>query len=127
MNLLGMLSIVQAYLIKLIVAYFDAKTIKEKPKWYRVDVKYERHMQRYISLRELRADKDPALANMQLLRRPQLSVQRVSPQEWDHILKLESQVSDMRPGEDEAQMVSCESEKLKSQEIQAEIAYTHGG
>ncbi|CCG83955.1 protein of unknown function [Taphrina deformans PYCC 5710] len=74
-------------------AYYDSKSDQAKPKWYRVDVKYVRHMTRFITLRELKESQLPALQNMQLLKRPQLSVQRVSPAEWDCILELEKMPS----------------------------------
>lgn len=67
--------------------YYDARSDPERPRWYRVDVEYVRHLRRFLPLRELRAC--PELADMQLLRRPQLSVQRVTPAQWDFIMDLE--------------------------------------
>ncbi|EMR09345.1 hypothetical protein PNEG_02299 [Pneumocystis murina B123] len=73
--------------------YYDMKSIKEKPKWYMVDVKYIRHLSRFISLHELKKYKEGALKNMMLLRRPRLSVQSVTSYEWDFILGLEKEVT----------------------------------
>ncbi|KTW26373.1 hypothetical protein T552_02855 [Pneumocystis carinii B80] len=73
--------------------YYDMKSIKENPKWYMVDVKYKRHLSRFISLYELKKYKEGALKNMMLLRRPRLSVQSVTSYEWDFILELEKEVT----------------------------------
>jgi predicted RNA-binding protein with PUA-like domain len=67
--------------------YYDRTSKREDPKWWCVDVKFVRKFPRFIPIDELRAI--PALAFMPLLRRGQrLSVQPVSPQEWDLILAL---------------------------------------
>ncbi|QSL66474.1 hypothetical protein MERGE_000854 [Pneumocystis wakefieldiae] len=71
--------------------YYDIKSTKEKPKWYMVDVKYLRHLSRFISLYELKKYKEGALKNMMLLRRPRLSVQNVTSYQWDFILGLEKE------------------------------------
>ncbi|BFZ55378.1 hypothetical protein PYCC9005_002418 [Savitreella phatthalungensis] len=69
--------------------YYDPKSSTANPRWYRVEVEYVRHMQRFISLRELREHGAGMLKDMALLKRPQLSVQRVQPAEWDFIMSLE--------------------------------------
>lgn len=56
-----------------------------------VDVKYLRHLSRFISLYELKKYKEGALKNMMLLRRPRLSVQNVTSYQWDFILGLEKE------------------------------------
>jgi predicted RNA-binding protein with PUA-like domain len=67
--------------------YYDRTSKREDPKWWCVDVKFVRKFPRFIPIDELRAM--PALAFMPLLRRGQrLSVQPVSPQEWELILAL---------------------------------------
>lgn len=71
--------------------YYDEKSVREKPKWYRVDVVYERHLRRFIGLKELRTYQQDQLKDMALLRRPQLSVQRVKQTEWDFVMQLEQQ------------------------------------
>jgi len=55
-----------------------------------VDVRYVRHLDRLISLAELKAD--PALADMRLVQRGnRLSVMPVTEAQWQHILDMEKQ------------------------------------
>ncbi|KTW30493.1 uncharacterized protein T551_01776 [Pneumocystis jirovecii RU7] len=73
--------------------YYDSRSTKEKPRWYMVDVKYLRHFSRFIPLRELKKYKEGPLKNMALLRRPQLSVQPVTVDEWNFIMGLEKETT----------------------------------
>ena len=67
--------------------YYDPRASDENPIWQMVDVAYEREMPRYVSLAELRAT--PELAYMVLLRKgSRLSVQPVTADEWDIIVRL---------------------------------------
>jgi predicted RNA-binding protein with PUA-like domain len=67
--------------------YYDRTSKRDDPKWWCVDVAFVRAYPRLIPLEELRAI--PALAFMPLLRRGQrLSVQPVTPQEWELIERL---------------------------------------
>lgn len=67
--------------------YFDAASTKGEPRWFVVDVKFERKFPRAVPLAELRAM--PALEDMVLLRKgSRLSVQPVTPAEWKVVLKL---------------------------------------
>ena len=66
--------------------YYDPKSPKENPRWVMVDVQYKNNFQTPItrdSLKEI-----PALENMVLLRKRRLSVQPVTPEEWDIIVSL---------------------------------------
>ena len=66
--------------------YYDAKSSREDPRWYLVDVKLRRKT-RVLSLAEMR--EAPALAGMQVLRRGnRLSITPVTPQEWHAVHKL---------------------------------------
>lgn len=68
--------------------YFDPKSDPQNPRWYRVDVKFVRKLQRTLSLQELR--EHPALKNMPLVHKGnRLSVMPVTEQEWHDILALE--------------------------------------
>ncbi|ODQ51220.1 Duf55 domain of thymocyte nuclear protein 1, partial [Saitoella complicata NRRL Y-17804] len=69
--------------------YFDAKTKEESPVWHMVDVEFERRMERFVSLKELREYGDKELKGLALLRRSQLSVSPVSREEWEFIMELE--------------------------------------
>nr|WP_086939205.1 EVE domain-containing protein [Thaumasiovibrio occultus] len=67
-------------------ALFDPKSDPENPRWWMVDIAYERHL-RYVSLAKLKAT--PALAQMPLVQKgSRLSVMPVSEDEWRTILGL---------------------------------------
>ncbi|MEK6748345.1 MAG: EVE domain-containing protein [Pseudomonadota bacterium] len=69
-------------------AHYDAKSTPENPRWYMVDVQYQRHLHRPISLAEIKSD--PLLHAMPLVRKgSRLSVSPVSAAQWMHILDLE--------------------------------------
>lgn len=68
--------------------YYDPKSDPTQPRWYRVDVKFVRKLQRTISLAELKEEQ--VLADMPLVRKGnRLSVMPVAPSEWEHILGME--------------------------------------
>lgn len=68
--------------------HYDPKSDPENPRWYLVDVKFERKLRRTITLTELKAQ--AALEGMPLVRRGnRLSVMPVSGEEWEYILSLE--------------------------------------
>ena len=68
--------------------YYDPKHTGDNPRWYVVEVKLERRLERTVTLAEMKDD--PALVNMPLVRRGnRLSVMPVSAAEWQHILSLE--------------------------------------
>ena len=70
--------------------YYDPKSDPDNPRWLMVDVRYVRHLDRLISLAELKAD--PALADMRLVQRGnRLSVMPVTEAQWQHILEMEKQ------------------------------------
>ncbi len=67
--------------------YFDPKASKAKPIWHCVDVAFVRKFERVVPLEELRRVK--ALKKMVLLQRgSRLSVQPVTPKEFNAILNL---------------------------------------
>jgi hypothetical protein len=63
--------------------HFDPKTDKDKPRWFKVDVKFVRRTTRLIGLREIKAEKQ--LAEMTLVKSGRLSVQPVAAEHWAHI------------------------------------------
>jgi predicted RNA-binding protein with PUA-like domain len=66
--------------------YFDAKSRREAPKWWHVDVKV-RERTPLLSLAAMRAA--PAIQTMQVLRRGNgLSITPVSAEEWKAVLEL---------------------------------------
>lgn len=66
--------------------HHDPKSLREKPRWYTVDVKFKRELP-LISLVALR--QHATLADMQVLRRGnRLSITPVIPAEWAYVLSL---------------------------------------
>jgi predicted RNA-binding protein with PUA-like domain len=66
--------------------YYDAKSMRDKPRWLHVDVKFVKKT-RTIGLPELRSHQP--LANMRILARGnRLSITPVDPAEWEYINKL---------------------------------------
>lgn len=73
-------------------AYYDRTSKRDDPKWWCVDVRFVRRFARFVPLEELRGI--PELAYMPLLRRGQrLSVQPVTPDEWEIIERLGTKTS----------------------------------
>ena len=69
--------------------YFDPKASAENPRWYRVDVKFERRFERTISLQEMK--QHPGLAGMAVLARgSRLSITPVDLEHWQVVLSLAS-------------------------------------
>ena len=68
--------------------YFDPKSNPEQPRWYMVDVKFERKLKRTITLNALK--ERPELSDMALVRRGnRLSIMPVTTEQWHFILSLE--------------------------------------
>ena len=71
--------------------YYDAAATREAPRWSAVDVAFEAKLRAPVSLLQLRAAAaagDAAIAGMEVLTRPRLSVQRVSAEAWERVLAL---------------------------------------
>lgn len=66
--------------------YFDHKSTKDNPRWYCVDVMFEKKFPSILSLENLKNKKE--LSKMVLLNSSRLSVQPVTKEEWNHIIKL---------------------------------------
>ena len=68
--------------------YYDPKSSAGNPRWFMVDVTFERDLKRYLSLGELK--RYPQLENLPLLRKGnRLSILPVAKADFDFILKLE--------------------------------------
>ena len=68
--------------------YYDEKSKEDDPRWFLVDVAFERRTKREITLRELR--EHPGLEGFRLTKRGnRLSVFPVSDEHWKLILALE--------------------------------------
>lgn len=66
--------------------YYDPKASDEDPRWYRVDVGFERRFPELIPLSTLR--ETPGLEKMPLLNRSRLSVMPVTPEQFRIIVAL---------------------------------------
>lgn len=66
--------------------YFDPKSTPEEPRWFMVDIAFVRKFDRMVSIDELK--EYPELADMVLLNRSRLSVQPVTPEEYQFIVDL---------------------------------------
>lgn len=67
--------------------YFDPRASTDKPRWFAVSLKFKKKFSQIITLLELKKQKP--LQKMSLLQKGQrLSVQPVSPQEFQYILKM---------------------------------------
>lgn len=68
--------------------YFDPKSDPDNPRWYMVDVRFKRRLERTVTLAELK--EHPELEGMPLVRKGnRLSVMPVAPEHWEFILGLE--------------------------------------
>ncbi|HET7203434.1 MAG TPA: EVE domain-containing protein, partial [Steroidobacteraceae bacterium] len=69
--------------------YYDAKSTRESPRWFCVDVRLEKRIEPVITLPELREHADGALREMVILKRGnRLSVTPVTAAEWRCIVAL---------------------------------------
>jgi predicted RNA-binding protein with PUA-like domain len=70
--------------------HYDAESEREAPRWYMVDVRFQRKLRRVITLAELRKHSNGALAGLALLKRGnRLSITPVSAAHWKFVLTLE--------------------------------------
>jgi predicted RNA-binding protein with PUA-like domain len=68
--------------------YYDPKSSPEDPRWYMVDVSFERKLKQFITLEILK--KDPELQGLPLLKRGnRLSITPLTEQQWQRILSHE--------------------------------------
>jgi predicted RNA-binding protein with PUA-like domain len=66
--------------------YFDPKASADDPRWYMVDVEFVREFSRVVSLDELKAE--PGLGQMVVTKRSRLSVQPVTPAEFEVVCAM---------------------------------------
>ncbi len=75
--------------------YFDPRSTSENPRWFMVDIRLMEIFPKPLPLEQLRTVK--GLNNMELLRKgSRLSVQPVSQEEWEEILRLVSYSTQIR-------------------------------
>jgi predicted RNA-binding protein with PUA-like domain len=67
--------------------YFDPKATKDAPRWFLIDVAYEKDLKTFVSLEELKTHKK--LQGMRLLQKGnRLSILPVTKEEFEFIVKL---------------------------------------
>lgn len=70
--------------------YFDPKATREEPRWFNVDVRFERKFKRLLPLEEIRAHADALGDEFALTKRgSRLSVMPVTAPQWALLLSLE--------------------------------------
>lgn len=69
-------------------AHYDAKSSVAAPRWVQVDVRYLRHLERAVTLKEIKAAAD--FGDMELVTRGRLSVQQVTQIQAKELLALAS-------------------------------------
>lgn len=68
--------------------YFDARSSRDNPRWYLVDIAFVRKTGKNIALHQIKAEK--SLADMILTRKGnRLSIMPVSKKHWNKVLSLE--------------------------------------
>ncbi|QED29987.1 EVE domain-containing protein [Microvenator marinus] len=60
--------------------YFDAKATEKKPRWYAVDIAFERELDQPVTLDSMKDNE--ALSDLEVLGQPRLSVSRVTEAQW---------------------------------------------
>ena len=77
--------------------HYDPKAHEDNPRWYMVDVKYERMLKQYITLAQLKSlhlehkNSGGPLKSVALFTKARLSVQPLTKEEFDFILSLENE------------------------------------
>jgi predicted RNA-binding protein with PUA-like domain len=66
--------------------YHDAKSTKDDPRWWLVDIEYVAHLPNMVSLEDVKNEE--ALADMELVRYARLSVQSVKKAEFERVKKM---------------------------------------
>ena len=66
--------------------YYDEKSTDDAPRWFLVDIEFEKVLPRMVSLPEIR--EAAALSEMPLVNRSRLSVQPVDPKAFDTIVRM---------------------------------------
>jgi len=71
--------------------YFDPKATVDNPRWFLVDVTFEKDLKQFVPLEVLK--KCPELAQMRLMQKGnRLSILPVTPKEFEFIVNLENEL-----------------------------------
>lgn len=66
--------------------YYDVKSKPEEPRWVCLDIQYKKHTGTFLSLQKIK--QTPELEDMVLVKRGRLSIQPVTKNEWQYIMKV---------------------------------------
>ena len=66
--------------------HFDPKSSAGNPIWYMVDVRYVKPLPRPVTLEQIKGN--PLLEDMPLVKRSRLSIQPVTPEQWQIVLAM---------------------------------------
>ncbi len=66
--------------------YYDAKATPDKPRWFVVDVTYKNHLNKRVSLKDIKANE--AITELALKKAGRLSVMPVTQNDWEQIIAM---------------------------------------
>ncbi|MEI8620246.1 EVE domain-containing protein [Pseudoalteromonas sp. B129b] len=66
--------------------YYDAKATSDKPRWVVVEVTYQSHLKKLISLKDIKANDN--ITEIALKKGGRLSIMPVTTNDWDEIIKM---------------------------------------
>ncbi|MBB1331405.1 EVE domain-containing protein [Pseudoalteromonas sp. SR43-7] len=66
--------------------YYDAKATSDKPRWVVVEVTYQSHLKKLISLKDIKANDN--ITEIALKKGGRLSIMPVTKNDWDEIIKM---------------------------------------
>jgi len=66
--------------------YYDAKATSDKPRWVVVEVTYQSHLKKLISLKDIKANNN--ITEIALKKGGRLSIMPVTKNDWDEIIKM---------------------------------------
>jgi len=66
--------------------YYDAKATPDKPRWFVVDVTYKSHLNKRVSLKDIKTNE--AITELALKKAGRLSVMPVTQNDWEQIIAM---------------------------------------
>lgn len=66
--------------------YYDAKATSDKPRWVVVEVTYQSHLNKLVSLKDIKANNN--ITEIVLKKGGRLSIMPVTKNDWDEIIKM---------------------------------------
>ncbi|WP_240916917.1 EVE domain-containing protein, partial [Pseudoalteromonas sp. Z1A8] len=66
--------------------YYDAKATSDKPRWVVVEVTYQSHLNKLVSLKDIKANNN--ITEIALKKGGRLSIMPVTKNDWDEIIKM---------------------------------------